>query len=60
MLENPNPFMSGQILQEKMVTQLELNSAFVVIIKDSYNIPIQIYPLNALNVEAIYEDEVLF
>ncbi|HEK5070225.1 TPA: phage portal protein, partial [Clostridioides difficile] len=25
LLENPNPFMSGQMLQEKMVTQLELN-----------------------------------
>ncbi|MCR1392150.1 phage portal protein [Clostridioides difficile] len=61
LLENPNPFMSGQILQEKMVTQLELNSnAFAVIIKDDYNIPVQIYPLNALNVEAIYENEVLF
>ncbi|HBF5909309.1 TPA: phage portal protein [Clostridioides difficile] len=61
LLENPNPFMSGQILQEKMVTQLELNSnAFAVIIKDDYNMPTQIYPLNALNVEAIYENEVLF
>lgn len=61
LLENPNPFMSGQILQEKMVTQLELNSnAFAMIIKDDYNIPVQIYPLNALNVEAIYENEVLF
>ncbi|HIE5812093.1 TPA: phage portal protein [Clostridioides difficile] len=61
LLENPNPFMSGQILQGKMVTQLELNSnAFAVIIKDDYNMPTQIYPLNALNVEAIYENEVLF
>lgn len=61
LLENPNPFMSGQILQEKMVTQLELNSnAFAVIIKDDDNIPTQIYPLNALNFEAIYEDRVLF
>ncbi|HGH4590823.1 TPA: phage portal protein [Clostridioides difficile] len=61
LLENPNPFMSGQILQEKMVTQLELNgNAFSVIIKDDDNIPVEIYPLNTLNVEAIYENEVLF
>ncbi len=44
-----------------MITQLELNgNAFAAIIKDDYNIPVQIYPLNALNVEAIYENEVLF
>jgi len=33
---------------------------FAVIIKDDDNIPTQIYPLNALNFEAIYEDRVLF
>ncbi|EGT3801900.1 phage portal protein [Clostridioides difficile] len=61
LLENPNPFMSGQMLQEKMVTQLELNgNAFAMIVKDDDNIPVKIYPLNALNFEAIYEDEVPF
>ncbi|HFQ8795952.1 phage portal protein [Clostridioides difficile] len=61
LLEEPNPFMSGQMLQEKLVTQLELNSnAFAVIIYDDYGLPSQIYPVPAFNVEAIYKDELLF
>lgn len=60
LLEEPNPFMSGQMLQEKLVTQLELNSnAFAIIIYDEFGIPSQIYPVPASNVEAKYVEDIL-
>ncbi len=60
LLEEPNPFMSGQMLQEKLVTQLELNSnAFAIIIRDEYGLPTQVYPVPAKNVEAKYIDDIL-
>ncbi|EQJ93880.1 TPA: phage portal protein [Clostridioides difficile] len=57
LLEDPNPLMSGQLLQEKMVTQLELNgNAFAIIIDDEFGIPNQIYPVVAFSVEAVYDE----
>lgn len=56
LLEDPNPYMSGQMLQEKLATQLELNNnAFAYIHRDDNGYPIEIYPIQALNVEAIYD-----
>jgi HK97 family phage portal protein len=58
LLEEPNPYMTGQQLQEKMATHLELNSnAFAYIHRDENNIPIQIYPINAATVEALQNDQ---
>jgi HK97 family phage portal protein len=58
LLEEPNPYMTGQQMQEKLATHLELNSnAFAYIHRDENNIPIQIYPINAATVEAVQNDQ---
>ena len=55
LLEEPNPFMTGQMMQEKLATQLCLNNnAFAVIIRDENGYPMEIYPAPAIQVEAIY------
>lgn len=52
LLKEPNPFMTGQDLQEKMATQLKLNgNTFALIVRDASGLPEQIYPLNAESVE---------
>ncbi|WP_308463907.1 phage portal protein [Clostridium mucosae] len=56
LLEDPNPYMSGQMLLEKMINQLELNNnAFAFITRDENGYPMEIYPINATSVEAIYD-----
>ena len=56
LLEEPNPYMSGQVLQEKIATQLALNNnAFVLIIRDEFNLACELYPIPCVSVEAIYE-----
>ena len=55
-LDEPNPLMTGQMLQEKLAAQLCLNSnAFALIIRDDYGSPIEIYPIIARTVDAIYD-----
>ncbi len=55
LLEEPNPYMTGQKLQEKLATQLCLNNnAFAVIIRDENGFPVEIYPVPAVSGEAIY------
>lgn len=57
LLEEPNPFMSGQVMQEKVATQLCLNgNAFILIIRDELGMPIELYPVPAEGVEARYAD----
>lgn len=53
LLQDPNPLMSGQMLQEKLATQLELNNnAFAIIKRDKETyLPYEIYPVPALEVE---------
>ena len=54
LLEEPNPYMTGQQLQEKLITQLELNNnAFAYINRDPNGIPMEIYPITAVATEAI-------
>lgn len=54
LLEEPNPYMTGQILQEKLAVQLELNNnAFAYINRDENGYPIEIYPITATNVDAV-------
>lgn len=57
LLEEPNPLMTGQMLQEKLATQLCLNSnAFALIIRDDMGNPIEIYPVVARTAEAVYSE----
>ena len=55
-LDEPNPLMTGQMLQEKLSTQLCLNSnAFALIIRDDDGSPMEIYPIIARTVDAVYD-----
>lgn len=57
LLEEPNPYMSGQQLQEKLANQLCLNNnAFALIVRNEDGIPVQIYPIPAVFAEAKYAD----
>ena len=54
LLEEPNPLMTGQMLQEKLATQLELNNnAFAFIQRDDNNYPVAIYPIISQRCELI-------
>lgn len=58
LLEEPNPYMTGQQFQEKMATQLCLNNnAFALIIRDMNGIPEQIYPIPCVGAEAVYDKQ---
>lgn len=58
LLEEPNPYMTGQMLQEKLATQLALNNnAFALILRDDFGYPTEIYPLPATTIEAIYDKQ---
>lgn len=42
LLEEPNEYMSGQMLQEKVANQLALNNnAFILIVRDAFGMPWQ-------------------
>lgn len=54
LLEEPNPIMSGQVFQEKMAIQLELNNnAFAYIKRDEMGMASEIYPVPASGVELV-------
>ena len=56
LLEEPNPYMTGQMLQEKVTAQLALNNnAFILIVRDNMGLPSELYPIPASSVEAIYD-----
>lgn len=56
LLEEPNPLMTGQMLQEKLITQLELNNnAFAYINRDENGYPIEIYPITAITSDALQD-----
>lgn len=58
LLEEPNPYMTGQMLQEKMITQLELNNnAFAYINRDENGYPIEIYPITTTNATALQNNQ---
>lgn len=58
LLEEPNPYMTGQLMQEKMATQLALNNnAFALIYRDENGYPIQLYPIPGSSAEAIRDKE---
>lgn len=54
LLEEPNSIMSGQVFQEKMAVQLELNNnAFAYIKRDELGVATEIYPVPASSVDLI-------
>lgn len=61
LLEEPNPYMSGQQLQEKLAIHLELNNnAFAYINRDPNGIPMEIYPITAMTSEALTKGGTLY
>lgn len=58
LLEEPNPYMTGQVMQEKVATQLQLNNnAFIYIHRDDNGFPVELYPIPCISVEAIYDTQ---
>lgn len=58
LLEEPNPYMSGQMMQEKVCAQLALNgNAFILILKDINGMPCELYPVPCENVETKYTEK---
>ena len=61
LLEDPNPFMSGHLMLEKVATQLDLNNnAFILIVRDENGFPEQLYPIPAVMAETVYINDVLY
>lgn len=57
LLEEPNPYMTGQGLQERLAMQYMLNSnAFALIVWDAMGMPQQIYPIPCYGVTAYPSD----
>ena len=55
-LRDPNPYMGGCMLQEKLAAQLTLNrNAFAYINRDHNGYPIELYPLPVMSAEALYD-----
>lgn len=60
-LSEPNPFMTGQMFQEKVATQLCLNNnAFILVIKDDNGKPMQLYPIPCVLCETQYINDELY
>lgn len=58
LLEEPNPYTTGQDFQEKMATQLELNNnAFALIVRDENGLPCEMYNIPCVSAEAIYDKQ---
>lgn len=58
LLAEPNPYMTGQMLQEKLAVQLALNNnAFACILRDQFGYATSIYPIPAVAVEAVYDKQ---
>nr|DAH23911.1 MAG TPA: portal protein [Caudoviricetes sp.] len=56
LLEEPNQYMTGQMLQEKLAAQLILNNnAFAVILRDENGFPNAIFPVAAMQADAVYD-----
>ena len=57
LLEEPNPLMTGQKLQEWMAATLKINNhSFTLIVRDENGLPIALYPINATLAVAEYDD----
>lgn len=57
LLEEPNPLLTGQKLQEWMAATLKINNhAFTLIVRDENGFPTALYPINATMAVAEYDD----
>lgn len=57
LLSEPNPYMTGQQMQEKVGNQLGLNNnAFILIVRDENGKAMQLYPVPCVTAEAKYND----
>lgn len=57
LLSDPNPYMTGQKLIERLETQLILNgNAFCLIVRDSNGYPMELYPVDCASAEAVYTE----
>lgn len=57
LLEEPNPYMCGQVMLEKITVQFELNhNVFIYIHRDINGFPIGLYPVPAVGADATYTD----
>ena len=55
LLQEPNPYMTGQMLLEKLAIQLKLNNnAFAYIVRNDLGYPIEVYPIVCSGAECIY------
>lgn len=58
LLEEPNPYSSGQMFRERMVNLLQLNNnAFARIYRDENGLPVQLYPIPATTAEALRTED---
>lgn len=58
LLKEPNVYMTGQELQERLASQLALNNnAFAAVIRDNLGYPISILPITAVSVTKRYDRE---
>lgn len=58
LLQEPNPYMTGQMLLEKLATQLKLNNnAFAYIVRNDFGYPIEVYPIVCQGAECLYSKE---
>lgn len=56
LLEEPNPYMTGQMMVEKLANQLALNhNAFAYINRDENGYATEIYPIPCYGVDVIYD-----
>lgn len=56
LLEEPNPLMTGQELQEWQAASLKINNhAFTLIMRDENGLPVALYPINATLAVAEYD-----
>ena len=56
LLEEPNPMMTGQELQEWQAASLKINNhSFVLIVRDENGLPVALYPINATLAVAEYD-----
>lgn len=57
LLNEPNEYMTGQMLQEKVANQLALNgNAFILILRDENELPNGLYPIPCTSVEKKIDD----
>lgn len=58
LLEDPNPYMTGQMFFEKLAMQLALNNnAFALLVRDEYGYVTEMYNIPCVAAQAIYDDK---